>query len=308
MRNFTGLLSIITLIIFSACQLSEPDFKELPSDYQTVSLLGDSLKSNPAPFPVELETRIDSLIQNAPNEAEKIIWETRLLGYKGEYRAAIDVLDEAIEGYPDYAALYRHRGHRYITLRAFDHAIEDFETAISLFKGQEDEIEQDGLPNALNSPTSSLQTNTWYHLGLAYYLTQDFEKARQAFGESIKLSNNNDMMVASIYWYYMTLRKMGNDVQAGKAIEPITVDFDLIENRDYHSLIMVFKGVFEEADIMLDENNELSNSTLGYGLGFWHHINDRQQRAEEIWQNVYDSNNWAPFGYIAAEAELARSN
>jgi hypothetical protein len=43
---------------------------------------------------------------------------------------------------------YRHRGHRYITLRCFDAAIADLEQASKLIKGKPGEIEPDGLPNA----------------------------------------------------------------------------------------------------------------------------------------------------------------
>jgi hypothetical protein len=99
---------------------------------------------------------------------------------------------------------------------------------------------------------------------------------------------------------------MGRDVEAGKILDNVSEGMELIENTSYYELLMVFKGVFTPEDLLSNENSELENATLGYGLGFWHDINGRNSRAQEIWQNVYDSGNWAAFGYIASEAELSK--
>lgn len=45
---------------------------------------------------------------------------------------------------------------------------------------------------------------------------------------------------------------------------------------------------------------------IGYGIGNWHFMNGRKKRAESIWRQVYESESWASFGYIASESELAR--
>src|SRR5215213_4686900 len=54
---------------------------------------------------------------------------------------------------PDDPRLYRHRGHRYITVRDLGPAILDFEKAARLIEGRPDEVESDGLPNSKNIPT-----------------------------------------------------------------------------------------------------------------------------------------------------------
>lgn len=143
-------------------------------------------------------------------------------------------------------------------------------------------------------------------MGLAHYLKGEYEKANEAYMKGLEAADNNDMRVAFLYWKYMAMRKAGHDVEAGKILEQVSPEMELIENTSYHELLMVFKGVFTENQILDNGNSELDNSTLGYGLGFWHDINGRHERANEIWQQVYDSNNWAAFGYIASEAELAK--
>lgn len=306
-------MKYLSVIIFTgfllACSTPTQKFTALPEGVQTVSLLGDTLETNSSMLQQELAERIDSLIlleRSRDAETEAVIWEARYLGYNGEYRKAVDLLSKRIEQDSKNPALYRHRGHRYISLRAFDDAIKDLEKAAELIKGTEDVVEQDGLPNEMNSPTSSLHTNIWYHLGLAYYLTGDFEKAQKAYVECINASTNDDMMIAALYWYYMSLRRDGQDEFAGKVIDPVRSEMNIIENDSYHKLLLVFKGEFDPNALLDTETDALSNATAGYGIGNWHYINGRKDRAMEIWQNVYDAGNWSAFGFIASEAELAK--
>lgn len=305
-------MKYLSVIIFTgfllACSTPTQKFTALPEGVQTVSLLGDTLETNSSMLQQELAERIDSLIlleRSRDAETEAVIWEARYLGYNGEYRKAVDLLSKRIEQDSKNPALYRHRGHRYISLRTFDDAIKDLEKAAELIKGTEDVVEQDGLPNEMNSPTSSLHTNIWYHLGLAYYLTGDFEKAQKAYVECINASTNDDMMIAALYWYYMSLRRDGQDEFAGKVIDPVRSEMNIIENDSYHKLLLVFKGEFDPNALLDTETDALNNATAGYGIGNWHYINGRKDRAMEIWQNVYDAGNWSAFGFIASEAELA---
>src|SRR5829696_4556839 len=187
-----------------------------------------------------------------PNAADSIIWLGRRMAYLGRYKDAIRVFSSGLVLYKNDARLYRHRGHRNLTLRCFDDAIRDFETAAKLVKGKPDEIEPDGLPNAKNIPTSTLQSNIWYHLGLAYYLKGNFERALSAYREAEKVSNNPDMLVATTHWLYMTLRRLGREKEAGKTLTVIKDDLDLIENGDYYKLIRIYKGQLDPAKLWLE--------------------------------------------------------
>ncbi|WP_290963456.1 tetratricopeptide repeat protein [Gracilimonas sp.] len=311
MKSLIPVFLILSFLLIS-CQpeKKQPDFESLPISVQTISLLGDTLKTDIQAIPQRYLIRIDSLSKLTYQEdrmVDHMIGEARKTAYAGDYRQAVQLFTDAINQFPDKPRLYRHRGHRYITLRAFDLAIDDFQRAAKLFEGQPDITEKDGLPNEQNIPLSTLQTNTWYHLGLAHYLKGEYDQANLAYENGLQVSDNTDMRVAFLYWKYMTLRKLGRDAKAGALLEQVSPDMELIENTSYHELLMVFKGVFSPDEIITEENSELDNATLGYGLGFWHHINGRGERAKEIWQGVYEVGNWAAFGYIASEAELAQS-
>ena len=241
--------------------------------------------------------------------ADNIIWLGRRTAYLGRYKDAIRIYTQGIEQFPSDARLYRHRGHRFITLRCFDAAIADLDKASKLITGTPDEIEPDGLPNARNVPTSTLQSNIWYHLGLAHYLKGDFQRAFGAYREAEKVSKNADMLVATTHWLYMTLRRLGREKEASNTLAPIKDNLDLIENGDYYRMIRVYKGQLEPANLWAEisqRSDSLSNATIGYGLGNWFLYNRQRADAEKIFRQVTAGNQWSSFGYIAAEAELKR--
>lgn len=239
----------------------------------------------------------------SPNDADAIIWLGRRTAYLGKYKEAIAIFNEGIKKHPRDARMYRHRGHRLISIRCFDEAIKDFETAAKLVKGKADEIEHDGLPNERNIPTSTLQSNIFYHQGLAFYLKKDFANALKAYKNAEKVSTNPDMLVATKHWIYMTLRRLGKTKEAEKSIASIGDNLDIIENDDYYKLIKLYQGKLKAEDLMTQDANSLSNASLGYGLGNWFFYNGEKEKADKIFRQITDGNQWSRFGYIAAEVE-----
>lgn len=280
---------------------------------EAISLLGDSLYPSPAPAEARAQQEAElaaalTALEHAPDDVDSIIWAGRRLAYLGRYREAIDMYTRGVASHPGDARLYRHRGHRYITRRSFDRAIADLTKAAQLVAGRPDEVEPDGQPNERGIPTGTLQSNIWYHLGLAHYLTGDFARAESAYRECMKVSANPDMLVATSYWLYMTLRRLGKDAEAAQVLRPIVADMDIIENDAYHRLLLMYKGRVS-ADSLWSEaraGSALQSATMAYGIGNWHSFNGRADRAQEIFRAILESPQWAAFGYIAAEAELAR--
>lgn len=244
----------------------------------------------------------------APQDAEKLIWLGRRLGYLGRYQEAITVFTRGIELDAKNPKFYRHRGHRYLTTRQINKAIADFEKAAELTKGKPDEIEPDGQPNRLNKPLSILQFNIWYHLGLAHYLKADWAKALKAYEECMKRSrNNDDSLVATSDWLYMTLKRMGRDAAAAKVLEPVSEKMTIIENTSYWNRLLMYKGLRTPESVLDPAGaDDLAMATQGYGVGNWYLYNGQAAKAKEIFERVVAGKQWAAFGYLAAEAELAR--
>ena len=268
------------------------------------------------PPPVSAEAKLDmeaklkeaqAQYEANPKSADAMIWVGRRLAYLGRFLESIDTYTKGIERFPADARFYRHRGHRRITLREFNGAIIDLQKAAQLIKGKPDEIEPDGQPNARNVPTSTLQFNIWYHLGLAYYLTGQNQKALDAYVECLKVSQTPDRLVSTTHWLYMTLRRLNRAGEAAKALEPITEGMDVIENTGYYHLLLMYKGILP-VERLLDEakgDSAASHSVL-YGVGNWHEYNGRRELALPIFRKIVSSTQWTSFGFIAAEADLKR--
>ena len=286
------------------------DVQEAPPA-EAVSLFGEPLQApelSPA-VRAEREAKLAearSAWERSPEDADVLIWFGRRTAYLGRYRESIEIFSRGIAMHPPDARFYRHRGHRYITLRDFKGAEEDLEKATELMKGKSDEIEPDGLPNARNLPTSTLQSNVWYHLGLARYLQGDFAGALDAHRECLKVSKNPDMLVATSHWLYMTLRRLGREEEAHQVLQPITAAMDILENQAYHRLLLMYKGEVSPEDLRAGAQGDLDPPTLGYGLGNWHLYNGRPEEAVRFFRDVLAGGNWPAFGYVAAEAELRR--
>jgi Tetratricopeptide repeat len=238
---------------------------------------------------------------------DHIIWYGRRTAYLGNYKEAIDIYTKGITLFPANARLYRHRGHRYITLRCFDKAIEDLKKAADLIKDEIDEVEEDGIPNEKNLPTSTLQTNIWYHLGLAYYMKAEYRNALLSFEKCFEISENDDMRVATLNWLNLTLRKMGRSKEAAGRLSIVSANMEIIENQDYSDILFMYKAGDESNLVEKTKNQEsLSNATLGFGLGSYYLFNGKKEKAKEMFEKVVAGNQWSSFGYIGAEAELAR--
>jgi tetratricopeptide (TPR) repeat protein len=266
--------------------------------------------------PLSAETRRDfeaklararEEFEQKPGDAERVIWLGRRTAYLGRYKEAVGIFTRGIAQFPADARMYRHRGHRLITLRCFDAAAADLEQAAKLVRGRPDEVEPDGLPNARGIPTSTLQSNVWYHLGLAYYLKRDFRRALAAYREAEKVSVNADMLVSTTHWLYMTLRRLGRVREAAATLTAVGDGLDVVENADYYRLVKLYQGKLGPADLLGEEGKDadtLSNATVGYGVGNWHLYGGRREEALRMFRRVTAGSQWASFGYIAAEAEL----
>lgn len=278
---------------------------------EATSLLGEPLRRRD--FPPETRARLEAQLdsarrahERAPTDADSIIWLGRRLAYLERYGEAIERFTEGVEQHPTDARMYRHRGHRLLTVRRLDDGIADLRRAAELARGP-DETEPDGAPNSRNIPTSTTQGNIHYHLALGHYLNGEYEPALAAWQEALRIARNDDTRVAVTDWLYMTLRRMGRDDEARAAIAPITADLDIIENDAYHRRLLFYKGELP-ADSLLspDATDELQYVTQGYGVGNWYLAEGDSTRAFEIFDRVLDTRYWAAFGYLAAEADVAR--
>ena len=121
-------------------------------------------------------------------------------------------------------------------------------------------------------------------------------------------AKNDDRKVSTGHWLYMSLRKMGKDKEAKAMLAQFTKNMNIVENQSYHQLMLLYKGELP-ADSVLAPSAPITSSgtaAVAYGVGNWHLYNGRQADAEAVFRRIMGGGQWASFGYIAAEAELAR--
>jgi tetratricopeptide (TPR) repeat protein len=285
-----------------------------PPGVEAVSLTGEPL-GRPTLAP-ELQTKLEADLAAAwtrwqanPDDPDAVIWVGRRLAYLGRYREAIDFFTSGHERFPLDARFLRHRGHRYITTRQLSRAEADLEKAAEMVRGKPDVVEPDGQPNARNIPTSTLQTNIWYHLGLARYLSADFAGAVEAYRAGLAAAKNPDMDVAMRYWLYHALARAGQQQEATAILAPVDARLDVIENREYQRLLLYYKGEGNGEEMLEAAGSgadSVSIGTTGYGLAALWIERGQTKRALPLLQRVLRESSWASFGRIAAEAEIAR--
>jgi tetratricopeptide (TPR) repeat protein len=291
---------------------------------EAMSLSGVPLET-PA-FPDDVRAKLDADLEAAqaaydanPDDPDALLLLGQRIGACGRLRDAIATFSDGIARYPDDARFYRYRGHRFISVREFDHAVADLTDAARLVGGQP--LIPEHAPNAKPGDRgTSLQFSLYYHLGLAHYMSGDFAAACPAWDACAATVRDDDELVAVTHWRYMTLRRLGDTDAAAQAIAPIRQDLDVTANFPYYRLTLLYAGFLtpdavlapnpDDPDKGMGNNQALMDATVGYGAGNWYLYNGQHARAEAAFRQIIDQTPPGmarfAFGYIAAEADLAR--
>jgi len=212
---------------------------------------------------------------------------------RGRTLARLRRYDEAFEAYgraasldPDDPMVLRYRGHNYINVRKIDLALADLEKAEAMKKDD---------------------FGIYYHLALAYYLKGEFSRAADAYAGCLRTAASDDDRVACYAWQYPSLVRAGRDAEARALLAGIAPGLDVRENESYLDRLLLFKGVRTEEEVAAQmSTGSLEQSTVGYGLGLWHLLNGRSEKAREYFEKASSGEYWPAFGFVAAEVELSR--
>ena len=128
----------------------------------------------------------------------------------------------------------------------------------------------------------------------------------------MKVSTNDDSIVATSDWMWMTLMRLDRKTEAAKVLERIAPKMDILENASYHRRLLMYKGL-EKPEALLDTARAddvtvatQPSSPAQYGVGNYYLVTGNRARAREVFQKVTSGAGWNAFGYIAAEADLQR--
>jgi tetratricopeptide (TPR) repeat protein len=293
--------------------LPERPSAPLPEGAEAWSFLGNALF--PPPLSPDVEVQRGEALAAAeaeraarPEDPDAWIWVGRQHAYRGGYREAIAVFTEGADRFPDDARFLRHRGHRWLTLRELRRAEEDLSRAAATMGEAGADIEPDGLPNAAGIPLTTLAFNVHYHRALALYLMANLPAAEAAWRETLAVSDNPDLDVAGRYWLHLTLRKQGKDEDAARLIADVDAEVPLLENETYRDLLLHFRGDLDAAEVLARAGGDLPSVTALYGVAMHALLEGDTVEGMRALQSILDRpTQWASFGYLAAELELARA-
>jgi len=93
-------------------------------------------------------------------------------------------------------------------------------------------------------------------------------------------------------------------------LDRITDSMTIIENDSYFKRLNLYKGKlpFDSVLSVSSSNDDvaLALATQGYGVGNWYLYHGDTAKAMEIFEQVVNGKHFSAFGFIAAEADLAR--
>ena len=240
----------------------------------------------------------EAVMAIAPEREDSYIWLGRRLGYLTRYGEAIDIFTAGLELFPESYKLLRFRGRHLARNREFERAIADYRRAAALVEDIQDSYEPDGIINPRHQYLGSYRSNIHYYLGQTSWAVGDYQATLDGMmrAASEPLVQHDDRRVATGFWIYLALRKLGRHDEAQAVVDAIPEDLELVENFDYYDGIRYFKGTLNESTLLDDAG---LNAT--FGVAMVHLIEGRTEQAAEMLEALVAGSSQ---GYWPAETEL----
>jgi len=201
-----------------------------------------------------------------------------------QFREAIETFTRGLAIAPEHALLYRWRGHRYLSVREFDRAMND------LLRG-----------NRLDSTNYGI----WYHLGIVRYARGDFDGAAGAFQHAQPRAPDAGELVGATDWLWMSLSRAGRTAEALAMLDRRPDSLPV--NNAYAQRLRLYRGEIGPDQVITPaDTTDVAIATLSYGVGNWYLVRGDTARARDWFGRSVRSGGWPGFGFIISEVELRR--
>lgn len=241
-----------------------------------------------------------AVLAMAPEREDSYIWLGRRLAYMNRFDEAIAVFDQGLERFPDSYRLLRFRARKQARSRDFGAAIADYERGLALMRGVEDSYEPDGIPNARNQTLGSYRSNFHYYLAQTRWAVGDYAGVLDGMARSSAepLVQNADHQIATRYWRYLALRKLGRHDDAAALVRDVPDDLVMIENGSYYDGVRLMKGSLASQDIA-----GRADAVSQFAVAMLAQFNGDEVAARRLMRALVVE---SPQGFWPAETELTR--
>ena len=230
--------------------------------------------------------RAQSELAADPGNVDKIIALGLAQSAIRRYHDAIRTFTRGLKIAPKNALLYRWRGHRYISIGAFDKALVD------LTRG-----------NKLDSTNYDI----YYHLGVAHFERGEFSKAATAFANAQRRAPNANEVAGATDWLWMSLSRAKRPADAKQALAAITDTLKITTATAYWQRLKLYREVImPDQALTPTDTSAVQVATISFGVGNWYLVRGDTANARLWFKRAVASNGWPGFAFLAAETDLRR--
>lgn len=230
--------------------------------------------------------RAEAALAADPSNVDRIIQLGLAQSGVRQYREAVATFTRGLAVAPDHAVLLRWRGHRYLSVRELDRALDDLSRGARL---------------------DSTVYGIWYHLGIVRYVRGEFAAAADAFARARARAPNAGELAGSHDWLWMALSRAGRTAEARASLATLTDSLLAAAANPYAQRIALYLGrVGPDRVLTPADTSDIAVATLSYGVGNWFLVRGDTATAREWFGRSVRSGGWPAFGFIVSEAELLR--
>ncbi len=230
--------------------------------------------------------RAEAALGMDPSNVDRIIQLGLAQSGVRQYREAVATFTRGLSVAPDHAVLLRWRGHRSLSIRELDRALDDLTRGARL---------------------DSTIYGIWYHLGIVRYVRGEFAAAAHAFARARPLAPNAGELAGSHDWLWTALSRAGRTPEAQESLATVTDSLLAAAANAYAQRIALYLGRVGPDQVLTPaDTGDIAVATLSYGVGSWFLVRGDTAAAREWFVRSVRSGGWPAFGFIASEAELRR--
>ncbi len=235
----------------------------------------------------DLALEAKAAAQADPCDPEKWIKYGRALRRQMMHREAIEAYCMGISYSPFYPLLYRHRAHAYINIGEYAVSAATFEIALRLDPSNWD---------------------CWYHQGVAYYLSGQYERAVTSFKACFGRTDLFDDDIATKDWLWLSLMHLGRTEEAARVVADVKPGHPVqYADCGYYNRVLVYNGTItpEEAMKVAESGDAHLYATAAYGISYYYLCKGEKDKAYEILKKIDAGESWGGFAEHAGRRDFA---